>query len=76
MLLPPSHDKHMFMYREFQQPNSPIFRDRLQFNPLFNHYLTELCTYELADIVPEIKYLAGLLDMPFQTSLPDSLCSC
>lgn len=45
MLVEPGQDKHLTMYKEFQQPNSPIFRDRLQFNPLFNHYLTELCSF-------------------------------
>lgn len=63
------------MFNEFNKKITPIFRDRFGFNEVFNEYLTELCDFELADIIGEIKYLAGYLNMAFIYELPENLCS-
>jgi hypothetical protein len=40
------------MFEDFQRKTSPIFRDRLGINEIFNEYLVELCDFELGDIIP------------------------
>ena len=44
---------------------TPIFRDRMRLNEIFNNFLTELCEYEMTEIIPSIKFMAQFLDMNF-----------
>lgn len=42
---------------------SPIFKDPFRINELFNGFLTELCEFEITEIIPGIKYVSQLLDL-------------
>lgn len=47
------------------QKATPIFKDPLNFNEIFNVYLTELCSFELTEIIPAIKFVSNFLDYKF-----------
>ena len=48
---------------EFTKKASPIFRDPFRINELYNVFLTELCDFEITEIISSIKYVAQWLDL-------------
>jgi hypothetical protein len=40
---------------------SPIFKDPFRVNEIFNSFLTEICEFEMTEIIPSIKFVANFL---------------
>ena len=50
---------------------SPIFKDPFRVNQLFNVFLTELCEFEITQIIPVIKHMSHFLDLEFSYNIDD-----
>lgn len=71
MLVDSDYSKYQALASAFSLKASPILKDWLGFNAVFNDYIVQLCDFELADVVPEIKFMAGFLGVGFGYGLPE-----
>ena len=52
-------------YEAFKLKSTPIFKDKLGFNAIFNDFLVEACDFEITEIIKPIKWCSMFLNMGF-----------